>query len=543
MTIALWIALLTAVGLLTGIGARAVRRSRYLDINPRYRRALNELGLTQVEHFIELPSLIVSGHPNRNVARVTLGRGPAAIDGFLKREHRVLLRDYLSSFLAGFGPVSRSGREARLLDALRRAGWRGPEVIAVGQDGRGRAFLLVRTLDGAEALRDLLRQRRGTRPSARHALARAIARELARLHDAGFHHADLNSTHVFVGAERGDIAFVDWQRSQRRGRVRLRDRIHDLAALDATLAEELATPRERLLMARAYLRAAHVPPWQRVPIIGLIRGRSRFLQGKRARLRSAPLPTGEQSLIWLDGEALCVTPGFARELKGQVPRWLLPVPPHPDLHDWVCRQRLPRERAEDGLLVQRICDRPARWLWDWLRGRRFTSPELRQAALIFRLQRYGIRTPRLLAVGQRHVRPWRTESFLLVEPLAGVTALDAWLAARRDGGFSVERKQVQRILHETGAVLRRLHDAGCYLDGQMPLVVTRDGAVAVAAIDEVRVARRARPALARADVAALAARIAGGTTRRADALRLLRGYRGNTRRMPDDKTFLRALAG
>lgn len=548
MTIALWIALLSAVGLLTAIGARAVRSSRYLDVNPRYRRALAGLGLTEVEHFLDLRSLIVSGHPNRNVAKVTLGRGPTAIDGFLKREHRVLWRDYLSSFLAGFGPVSRSGREARLLDELRRAGGRGPEVIAVGQDGRGRAFLLVRTLDGAAALRDLLRHCRVTRPAARHSLARALARELARLHEAGFHHADLNSTHVFVGADR-DIAFVDWQRSQRHARVKWRDRIHDLAALDATLAEELATPRERLLTARAYLRATRVPrvpPWHRAHLIDLIRRRSRSLQRKRyvRELRSAPLPGGAQNLIWLDGEALCVTPGFAQELKGQVPRWLLPVPPHPDLHDWVCRQRLPRERAADGLLVQRICDRPARWLWDWLRGRRFTAPELRQAALIFRLQRYGIRTPKLLAMGQRHVRPWRTESFLLTEPVAGATSLDAWLAARRvEGGFSAERKQVCRVLREAGAVLRRLHDAGCYLDGRLPLAVTADGTVAVAAIDEVCVARGARPALARADLAALAARIARGSTRRGDALRLLRGYRGSTQRTPDDRPFLRALAG
>jgi tRNA A-37 threonylcarbamoyl transferase component Bud32 len=545
MTIALWIAFLSAVTLLGVIGGMALRRSRYLDVNPRYRRSLATLGLTEIEQFLDLPSVIVSGHPNRNVARVTLGRGSSAIEAFLKREHRVLWRDYLSSFLAGFGPVSRSGREARLLDELRRAGGHGPEVIAVGQDGRGRAFLLVRTLDGAAALRDLLRQRRVTSPAARLSLARALGRELARVHAAGFHHADLNSTHVFIGADERDIAIVDWQRSQRRGRVSWRARVQDLAALDATLADDLATPRERLTTARAYLRAARVTSSQWRHVLTRVRRRSREMQKKRyvRELRSAPLPTGGQNLVWLDGEALCVTPEYQAELKGQVPRWLLPLPPNPGLQNWVCRQRMPRERGGDALLVQRICDRPARWLWDCLRGRRFTTPELRQAALIFRLQRYGIRVPRLLAMGQRHVRPWHTESFLLTEPLANGIALADWLATRGATGiaFAAERKQALRLVREAGSVLRRLHDAGCYLAGRMPLAALPDGSVAVVAVEDLRVTRQPRPDLARADLAVVGKLVVQATRHPRDALRLLRGYRGATRLAEDDKRLLRTL--
>jgi hypothetical protein len=327
--------------------------------------------------------------------------------------------------------------------------------------------------------------------------------------------------------------------------VSWRDRTHDLAALDATLAEELASPRERLLAVRTYLRAACLAPRQWPDIIQRIRQRSRALQAKRyvRELRSAPLPSGEQSLIWLDGEALCVTPAFAQELGGEVPRWLLPVPPHPGLRDWVCRQRLPREHGPAGVLMQRVCDRPLRWLWDFLRGRRFTAPELRQAALIFRLERYGIRVPRLLAMGQRHVRPWRTESFLLVEPLSEATSLVEWLRHRAAvGEFSAERKQLRRMLHEAGSVLRRLHDAGCYLAGRLPLVVTPDGTVGIGAIEELSMMRRAGASAAERDRTALARAIVTATGRRADAIRLLRAYHRSSPPPRECQRVLRALA-
>src|SRR5258707_8558340 len=90
------------------VAARLVmHRVGSLEVNPQYRTVLHALGLSRIEDFLDLPSVIISGHPNRNVARVTLGDGPEAISAYLKREHRVLWRDYLNSLLAGFGPVSR----------------------------------------------------------------------------------------------------------------------------------------------------------------------------------------------------------------------------------------------------------------------------------------------------------------------------------------------------------------------------------------------------------------------------------------------------
>ena len=51
----------------------------------------------------------------------------------------------------------------------------------------------------------------------------------------------------------------DRERARWRRRVGWTRRWRDLAALDATLADDLATPRERLLALRAYLRASRTP--------------------------------------------------------------------------------------------------------------------------------------------------------------------------------------------------------------------------------------------------------------------------------------------
>jgi hypothetical protein len=99
----------------------APRPSPRLWINPDFQDLLQRLGLTEAAQFLDLPGLIVSGHPDRHVVRVYLG-GPDGLEAYLKREHRVGWRHYLASAWAGFGWTSRSVREAQTLAALRQAG-------------------------------------------------------------------------------------------------------------------------------------------------------------------------------------------------------------------------------------------------------------------------------------------------------------------------------------------------------------------------------------------------------------------------------------
>jgi tRNA A-37 threonylcarbamoyl transferase component Bud32 len=435
-----------------------------LLINERFRTALARLGLVAPQDFLRLSGVIYSGHPDRHVAEVTLRGDPEPLVAFLKKEHRVPWRDRLFSAWQGFGPVSKSCREFHLLESLRRAGIGCPEPLAAGEDDRGRAFLLLAAIQRGQELRSFLRDQAGRPELRRQALGR-LGAALGALHEAGFDHPDLFAKHILVAGEarQAQFYFLDWQRSRRRRRLSWLLRCRDLAALNASVAEELAGRRDRLSCLRAYLRhgSPSVSPRR---ILRIIQARTAALLRKRRiqEMRLPPLPAGTQNLIWLDGEALCLTREFCEATGGQVPSYLR-CPPRDLTAGQVRRMRVPIPGPGAGSLVRRSARRPLRWLWSWLRGKALPSPELEQAGTYFRLERVGVSVPTILAVGQRRLRPWHTESFLLTRQADGPGLL-AWLAARTGGPLGTATLCLRRrVMRQAGELLRRLHEAGCHL--------------------------------------------------------------------------------
>src|SRR5260370_26613301 len=309
------------------LGARLIAARAYLRVNPRYRPLCRRLGLTSPRAILSLPAVIISGHPDRNVSRVTLGPGPEAVTAFLKREHRIRWKQRLLNFLSGFGPVSLSQRETDTLKNLQRAGIGCPDWIAVGADGHGRAFLLVEELSECVDLRRYLADWIGSALERRR-FAHHLGDTLGRMHNAGFAHRDLYAKHIFVQPEDQSLEVLDWQRSPRPHRLSLRERWHDLAALDVTLADELAGRRERLFCLPAYCRVANSGGKANVQALAAIKKQRRLLSHRRhiREARQLPDPTTKQELIWLDGEALCVTPEYYQKWCGRLPSTDEPLP-------------------------------------------------------------------------------------------------------------------------------------------------------------------------------------------------------------------------
>jgi heptose I phosphotransferase len=512
------------------------RRRGSVAVCPLYRRLLRRNGLSRPDDFLRLGGLIVSGHADRNVTRLSLEGEEGPVGFFLKREHRVGRGARLANAWAGYGFVSRCVREARALEALRREGVGCPEWVAAGEDGAGRAFLLVRAVDGAADLPSfLLAERdRATRRRLIHRLGAAVA----RLHRAGFTQPDLYAEHVLVGPGARAVTFLDWQRS-RRGPVPWRRRARDLAALDATLPEGGAARRERLAFLRAYLRAdpgPDVPTAAATELARRVAARVRQLS-RRRHIREKRRPLGaEAGQDWtcLDGEALCVTSALPRACPGGGAGWLAldrqPAPPAGRL----ARRWLALPGAARALLVRRRASRPLAALWCWLRGRPLASPEQRQAALLFRLQRHAVPAPRVLALGQRRAALGAQESFLLTEPVADAQRLGAWL--RRAGGAAGPEKAARRrqVLREAGALLQRLHEAGCRLNGGCPLAV-RAGAggepeLVLAGVEGVTAVRGAGASWARRDVEAVRRALAASGCTEDDIRGFLGGYAGGAAR-------------
>ncbi|MGL4551133.1 MAG: lipopolysaccharide kinase InaA family protein [Gemmataceae bacterium] len=417
------IAVLLTVGLWLTI--RTPRRAGRVWAHPAWAGPLRLLGLRTPADFLALPEEVIGGHRGRRVGRVAVGGRVF----YLKREERVRLRTRLANWLAGAGWTSLSRREAKTLQALERAGLPGPRWAACGEDDAGRAFVLIEEAPGTP-LPDHLRRH----PADRRRVAAALGRLLARLHGAGFVHRDLYAKHVLVGD--AGLTLLDWQRAGRSAKGTVRD----LAALHATLPAELASGRDRVAFLRAY---------GDVRLAGRVEAEAGRMLAKR-HVREKRGTVEGQHWTCLDGRALCVTPAL-----GPVPGWL----------------RLEQMPLPAGQATAR------RWL-TLPDGRRVLLTRSRgqsamaAAHLIWRLERHGVRGPRVLAAGERG-----RDSFLLVEPPDAVR-LGAWLVNKPAGRRMAAWRQA-------AVLMRGLRD-GCCAASPDALAVTPAGEVVLASVEGVR---------------------------------------------------------
>ena len=452
-----------------------------------------------------------------------------------------------------------------MLDNASRAGIACAEWIAAGEDPRGRAFLLVRELADAVDLRAYLAGL-SSRPADRRNFCRSLGVVLAKLHLAGFDHPDLYSKHVLVRSD-GCDHFLDWQRSRRSRSLEGWRRCQNLAALHATLGDSLASPRDRLACLRSYVRfQSSTPLSERCAAMRqtIFSQADRLMRRRRVReLRHQPAASQAQQLVWLDGEALCVTPDFLATLRGQLPDYLVLSKAPPAARRWGSSSQPGRSESfftslelpngDRGLLMRRHCKRPLARLWAWVRRCRLGSPELDTAVIIFRLERFGLSGPRLLAVGQRHQFPWSTRSFSLVQLPPKTIGLLKWLKGRSGRpAWTAEAERRWRVLRETASVLRTINDAGYSISdwkgalADLPkiagsaLLCIEQGAngipkVVLGRVTELRKCRRDRSLPAPDQVRAASSALATMFVSKSDRLRFLLAYLGLKRLTPEAK--------
>ena len=461
----------------------------WVEVHPDFCARLDALGLTTASALLDLPGEVVSGHADRHVVRVELPGWDRAL--FLKRQHCVTWRERRRQSHAGFGLRSRCGREAAILKALAAAGLPAPRWVVHGEDGRGRSFLLVEDLAGYVELRRLLGDT-GLSPIDRTRLAARVGRAVAALHMAGFTTPDLSAKHVFVHPASGEVALIDWQSAcgGTGGGVAFASLFPQLAALHASLADHLATPRERLRFLGVYRRAAGIRQNRLASYAGAIKEYAVAAMHRRSvRDQRQPVGTGAgQRLVWLAGEAVCAVPEVAAG-------WPRPAACAPFYGETAGTRRitLPDGRAAE--LVRGTSFAPLARLRACLRGRPWRSPGATLGRVLFHLDRYRIPAPRLLAFGQRLTGAASAGWFALYEPPAGRPLAD-WL----DSHPSAELRQ--DVAEQCERLLSELHDAGCRLTGRA-FWVDDDDRVSVGGVRHVRIVRRVSPRDRRRDAATL----------------------------------------
>jgi len=409
------------------IGARLIPASRgWAEVHPKFRESFAAARLMTAEALLALPGEIVSGHPDRHVVRVEL---PGGSIGYMKRQHRVTWRERLKQKIAGFGWSSRCIREARVLKSLEREGLPGPQWIAFGEDGDGRAFLLVEELTGSRELRHLLGDT-ALSLDERTRLAERIGQSVAELHAAGFSTPDLCAKHVFIDPATFAVTLIDWQNARRTNSASW----PSIAALDASLAESLASPRERLRFLWAYSRVcrcsgAVLPRFSQ--LVRTIRKESDRVRNRRSiRDQRESVPNIEQRLVWLAGEAVCAIPEIAA-------MWPKPAvaPPFYSCDPGTIRIQLPDGRP--ATLMRGRSFAPLARFRAFLRGKPWRSPGVKLGRDLFQKQRYGLPAPRLYAFGQRRTGRCSAEWFALYES-------DAEFTTKAQSSHKVHREDQDR---------------------------------------------------------------------------------------------------
>jgi hypothetical protein len=411
----------------------------WVELNPAFAAGFVAIGLDSPNGFLDLPGEVVSGHPDRHVKRVSLPGFSTAF--YLKRQHFVTRREKRRNWRVGFGWVSRCEREAAILKQLSAAGLPCPRWAAVGVDGNGRAFLLVEEVAGAVDLRQFLNDNVLSHDK-RAAFAELLGRVIEMIHISGFTTPELTAKHVLVSREGKEIALIDWQSSQRVPVVPLRDRLRSLATLHASLADALASPRDRLRVMRTALqfdRVAGRTPGRFSELVRQVLAMANRLADRRSIRDQRQLPSAlEQRLVWVAGEAVCAVPDVAAS-------WPNPAiaPPYYGGEPGTSPLQLPDGR--EATLIRGTSFAPLGRFRAWFRERSWRSPGANLGRLLFHLERYGIPAPRLLAFGQR---------------LTGPTTA-AWFVLRTPAAEPIVRATDFAIATQLGQLLRQLHDAGC----------------------------------------------------------------------------------
>ena len=229
--------------------AGAVRAAIRRDLVPR-------IGPWLLAPALELPLVAERLGSGRGGAwRVELPGGLRVVVRFYRRGGlvaRVVRDTYV-------GPRPRPLHELAVTVEARRRGVPAPEVLGARVEGGlvYRGALVTAEVPHARTLFAALREAAGD--GARCALAARAGLAVARLHDAGVYHADLNLTNLLVGPAPGDdIVVVDFDRARvREGPLGRRARRRNLARLGRSLAKldpegTLGGPALRRAFAAAY---------------------------------------------------------------------------------------------------------------------------------------------------------------------------------------------------------------------------------------------------------------------------------------------------
>lgn len=450
-------------------------RKDFLIVRPSKRSAFFSQGIENADAVFNLEGVRVTGHgwkTGRHVSSITLGEGKNETRAFLKKEHNP---GFIKGLTSGSTGVL---HEARILNALEHEGIPGPSWLAVGKTRRGDSFLLVEEIPDTVNLKTYFAEQRSR--NQRKEVLRRLAWVLARMHTLGFSHVDLYSKHVLVNPETRMVFLLDWQRSFRLQDLPWNIRAGNLARLHATLDESILKPREKLAFLVSYIEAtidfshgdSNVPQFHLLAL-DIDREAIRLLNYRHVReKRNTQVTLQPQNWIFLEKENIFVTSIISETEKEFLNELLMEARKLGCNGKTVIRKPLPGSEN-----VLRLQYRSTSWmeklLSSSLKSRKTKAPEYSHAAILYKVQRHGVSTGKILAIGIRKNKFFSQESFLLTREPAKTLPLNEWL---EQGSVRQQKGRRQLVFESVGRLLARIHSAGCYLKGKKTLFLRVDEA-------------------------------------------------------------------
>lgn len=471
---AIFIPLLSGLGKLLRIQLGS--NSDFILIRPSRRVLFLDEGVERASDIFKKEGVRVTGHgwkTGRHVSRISLGKGTASTEtfGFLKKEYA---KSWIKSLFVHSSGVL---HEARILKALELEGIPAPLWVAVGKTSQGESFLLVDEIPDTVNLKTYLTEQRSR--NQRKEVLRRLAWILARIHTLGFSHVDLYSKHILVNPETRQVFLLDWQRSFRLIDLPWHNRARNLARLHATLDEGILQPREKLAFLASYLQAtSHFGQGKfNLPMFHLLaldidREAIRLLSYRHIKeKRNTQATLQPQNWIFLEDKNFFVTSICSEAEKACLETMLAEVGKQRKNEKIILRKSLPL--GEGNLRLQY---RKTSWFEALFQAafkfKKSKAPEYTHAAILYKVQRHGVETGKVLALGIRKKNLLLQESFLLTREPCETQPLNEWLEQRHKVKQTSDSLAKRRqVFEDLGKLLAKIHASGCYLKGKKTLQV------------------------------------------------------------------------
>lgn len=194
---------------------------------------------------------------------------------FFKELHRRKVLDSVKDFFRG----TRAHREAKANFRLKKAGIKAPSVVAVGKK-RFQNFIVTKACAAKSvACFTVIKGHQ-----ARRKFIKALATDIANLHENGFYHGDLHWNNILIN-DSGEFVYIDNENTKGKRKIRFSQRLRNLDLLNISALRNNTSRSERLYFYNIYAEASSLEQKDYKPLLVAVEKRSQQrIRSKRRRL-------------------------------------------------------------------------------------------------------------------------------------------------------------------------------------------------------------------------------------------------------------------